>query len=230
MSKRARRQRRVENLSMYQPVPKPEGTCTKETSRCPKTTDPSTGNLWVPSCCRSHIRDLFNAGVDAFEQADVTWMVDYGTLLGAIREGDFIPHDDDADFSMLEDDADKVRNSLQQIADERGYDLRESFGGHGLQLYLSKVNDLHVDFFFWYENGDFMDRKFYVAGTDDNKGRVVPKNWFFDLTTAEMDGRVVRVPKNAEEWLAYRYGDTWREPLRIFRFNNTPNTNKDRFR
>ena len=204
-------------------------SCTRDTPRCPKTTDPNTGRLFVPPCCRTHIRNLFHAALGAMVKAGVFVWLDYGTLLGAVREGNFIDHDDDADFSILIKDKDLAREALQKVADENGYDLRSAFLDDGMQLYLSKNNALHIDVFFWHEEGDYYDRNSYVKGTDDNKGKKIPKSWVHPLSYTHMDGAVAPIPNNPEEFLAYRYGDTWREPLRIYLFNNMLNGNKERF-
>ena len=42
------------------------------------------------------------------EKYDIKWMVVYGTLLGIIRQGNYIPHDYDIDISLSEDSIDKL--------------------------------------------------------------------------------------------------------------------------
>src|SRR5690606_32593503 len=124
-----------------------------------------------------------------------------------------------------ESEREKVKDSLQRVADENGYDLRSSFGGHGLQLYLSTKNSLHIDFFFWVEDYGIMRRNHYVPGTDTNKGLDFPKEWVDELIDIEMDGRLVKAPKDPANMCEWRYGESWRVPMRIFKFNNTPNKN-----
>jgi phosphorylcholine metabolism protein LicD len=74
---------------------------------------------------RSMLQDLHSL----FEMAKITYWIDGGTLLGAIRHQDVIPWDDDADLAVLESDEDKLL-SLKSWLNQMGYGLSKFWGGY----------------------------------------------------------------------------------------------------
>lgn len=86
-------------------------SCTKETARCATATS-YMHNL--PACCRSHLVSMMADIKTLFDAAGITWWMDYGTLLGAVRnplrgeEPGILGHDKDADICIMEPDAVKL--------------------------------------------------------------------------------------------------------------------------
>lgn len=62
------------------------------------------------------------------EKKELTYWLDYGTLLGAVRHGDFIPWDDDLDVGMPREDYEKARKILPEILNEYGIEIVEDPG------------------------------------------------------------------------------------------------------
>ena len=51
---------------------------------------------------------LLDSVIDVLNEHNLNWFAGYGTLLGAIRKGGFIPWDDDCDLLMLREDYNKL--------------------------------------------------------------------------------------------------------------------------
>jgi len=61
---------------------------------------------------------LFEMGsivIDIFENNNINYMLAYGTLLGAVRHGGFIPWDDDFDLMVFDEDYDKAVSVLKKF-------------------------------------------------------------------------------------------------------------------
>ena len=60
-------------------------------------------------------QELLNFVVNVLEKYDLKYWLDYGTLLGAVRHGGYIPWDDDIDLGMMRKDYNKL---IEVIDDE----------------------------------------------------------------------------------------------------------------
>jgi hypothetical protein len=81
----------------------------------------------LPGCCRGHLVTMMADMQQLLVAAGITWWIDYGTLLGAVRNPSLgyppgiIPHDKDADAGFLAADVPKFR-ALGR--DWKGVDVR----------------------------------------------------------------------------------------------------------
>lgn len=163
--------------------------------------------------------DLEELGLEPF--------VVYGTLLGAVRDGDLIPHDDDADLGYVsahEDPADVVRENLalERALRQRGYSVLRHSGGH-LQLTFSDATvalDHYIDIFTAFVTGERTYLCFQVGAEGlDLRAR----------TDVTIRGRHFPAPVESEALLAATYGPGWRIPDPSFTFT-TPHPVRSRLR
>ena len=157
---------------------------------------------------------LHDAGVDAFPA--------YGTLLGAVREQDFIGHDNDVDLGYVSRHThpfDVIRESyrLQRTLRERGYAVdRYSAAAFKVTVVEADGGLRGLDVF----GGYFLDGRLYLMG---EIGTPFEEEWIFPLGTCTLAGRTLPAPARPEKLLEATYGRGWKVPDPAFHFA-TPRT------
>ncbi|MGR4009496.1 methyltransferase domain-containing protein [Leucobacter sp. 1207-22] len=152
-----------------------------------------------------------------------------GTLLGGIREGALLPHDDDADVAYLSEftnPVDVAREGFRvgHALIALGYELVRHSATH-MQLYFradSGLVDHYVDVFtaFFTEDGK-INQPFHVRG-DLRPDQMLP----FGAVT--ITGREFPAPADPEAWLVINYDENWRTPIPGYRLQ-TPSATSRRF-
>ena len=129
---------------------------------------------------------------------DIRYGLMYGTLLGAIRDGDFIPWDEDIDIFVLEEDRKKVLNTLFHF-EKIGMKVAR-YRGH----YISIIrNNEYIDIYFYKKTLNNKRRE----GDFEVDARFLEKTEFI-----EFFGEKFMVPSNPKELLTFLYGDDWHIP------------------
>ncbi len=137
---------------------------------------------------------LLKRFTDFLDAHSIHYWLDFGTLLGAIRHGGFVPWDDDLDISMTRSDYERLR----QVIHEWKTDVQWYFYFNWLQIYYGNTR-LNLDIFPYFQ-GDCVEVKeencleksckldafFYyptmpIMPRPDERGRMkmdaVPENW-----------------------------------------------------
>ncbi len=129
----------------------------------------------------------------------------YGTLLGCIRNNDFIPHDEDVDVCFLADEQGldaAVREFRQVIRTLSDRGERIVFDS-GAQFHW-RVKETWLDVFMAWMEGENL--YMYNAGGRFSRNQICP------LVEHDFKGRKVLVPYDAEALLELIYGPRWRIP------------------
>lgn len=79
---------------------------------------------------------------DIFDRNGIRYVIEYGSLLGAIRHEGFIPWDDDFDFVVLEEDYEKASCALR-IELPKEFILHDKFSDPAYYYSFSKVRHLN---------------------------------------------------------------------------------------
>jgi hypothetical protein len=135
----------------------------------------------------------------------------YGSLLGAVREGHLLEHDDDFDiFVTLRadtiDEFNQLRLSMHKSLEARGWVVEPN----------GKFKNSHV----WQlDGGAKLD--LFAVWDDGNEAwthmermqwRSMPRAWFLDHEPIEVDGIRIEASRYARDFLAERYGPDWTTP------------------
>lgn len=198
--------------------------CTARTQRC---NDARRYNRALADCCRQHIIDIAGTINDMCAREGIRWWIDYGSLLGAVRNPlmgihpGIVPHDKDGDAGVLAEDWDRFL-ALSREVTKAGFFFQHKAprpgpnlfrAGNSVKVCRSELNRTNWDFFPWFERDDgTMYRTAYVQ-VDRFKGREFPRFWLGDLPRVPFEGMMLPAPAEAEMMLAHRYGPGWRTPL-----------------
>lgn len=157
---------------------------------------------------------LLRAFANCMNSVSIPYWLEFGTLLGAYRDGDFIQNDFDIDVGVYLKDAHKVYHTLL----ENGFKLLREFhvvGENGLEQTF-EYHGLTIDVMYFYE-----DEGLYwcngVATLPKTYDKVeqlrATAHWFKPFGTSTMDfkGLHVSIPDNVEEHLIEIFGTGFRK-------------------
>ncbi|MGN0063788.1 MAG: class I SAM-dependent methyltransferase [Nocardioides sp.] len=165
------------------------------------------------------LRGTQRALSDLREGCGVEAYLNYGALLGAVRDGAMIAHDSDTDVCYVSDTespADLIAESyrIEREMLRRGWKLiRMSGGDIKLLLPLSDGRQCHIDIFvaFWQFG------VFYQLG---NRSGHLPREAVLPVSTIELHGHEFPAPADPEAMLAFIYGEGWRVPDPSFTYRD----------
>lgn len=142
----------------------------------------------------------------------------YGNLLGAVREGRLIGHDDDADISYLAKATHPADIMLESMRIERefldaGWQTHRMSGGtFKLWTWLPNGVRIGIDVF----TAFYFDGVLHIMPT---VGAPVPREALLPTSTVMLEGRRLPAPAQPETLLEATYGAGWRVPDPSFRYD-----------
>lgn len=135
------------------------------------------------------------------EEHEVKFGLIAGTLLGAVRENDFISHDEDIDLFVL---GEQKQHFLDLLPELRIIDfIVARYDRRGLLSIM--------------RNGEYIDIYFFqpiCTGIRHCCGWCVPEELLLKTTTLEFKGERFVIPEDFEGFLVYEYGYNWATPIK----------------
>lgn len=189
--------------------------CTADWERCQEA---KSYAIPTPQCCVGHVTQIFADLAEAFRKEKVTWWIDYGSILGAVRNGGQIPHDKDGDAGVLEEEKETVMRAIDRLEKQGYFVIRKErqsgtfAAGNSVKVCMSRLNRTNVDLFFWHQNGEVFTRHNWCT-VDQYKGRDVPKDKLFPTKPIAYEGMTLPGPADPEWMCEHRYGPDWRTPI-----------------
>jgi len=132
--------------------------------------------------------------------ANIPFGLLYGTLLGAVRENNFIEHDEDTDVFVLYEYKDQIIDIL--------FELKK----YGL---IVARNDIDVDLLSFIKDGEYIDIYFFrknFFGQRISNGLVIDSKYLERLIDIHFLGVNFQIPNNPKELLEKIYGHDWMIP------------------
>jgi hypothetical protein len=136
------------------------------------------------------------------------WLIG-GTLLGVVRDHDFIAHDSDIDLGVW-DDCEMSHQAVQSAFIANGFRPVNEFGsyGEGHQYSFWSPFDIYFDIFFFVREPD---RCWHGLWTAQGRRKIIHPlaSEFIDV---EFCGATFSIPNNYEQLLVAQYGD-WHQSI-----------------
>lgn len=170
------------------------------------------------------VADLLRRTSEVFAQLTTfglkPWVMG-GTLLGPVRSGALLPHDDDADVGYVsahENPADVALESyaLQRFLEAAGHTVIR-YSATQLQILFPEADGaaFHVDIFGGFYRDTVFMQPFHVRAE-------IPRDTFEVLSEVTINGWIFPAPNPPERWLEANYGPSWRIPDSGHRFVTPP--------
>ena len=181
-----------------------------------------TGDKYSKVAIHQKLYTMMNIIDTSFRANNLDYIATGGTLLGCIREGKIINHDDDIDLIVFEDQKNILIKVLDELSKSGEYKYIDAGFGYKFvdtHTYIDgKDNGAQIDLFIYSKQSNS------IKGLDDTC-TIWPKeckfnnNIIFPIKRKKFNTININVPNNPEKFLTQAYGD-WRIPV-IYNHNRT---------
>ena len=167
--------------------------------------------------------------IDELASAGFRPFVVGGTLLGGVRDGRLLPHDDDADIAYLSEHtnpADVAREAfvVGHLLERLGYEIKRHSATHMQLLFRDEQGAIlhYIDVFTAFFTADgHINQPFHVRGP-------MQPNDMLPFGHTDIAGVAFPAPADTDRWLTINYDAHWRTPIPGFQLV-TPSDTRRRF-
>lgn len=135
------------------------------------------------------------------DKAGLKFGLAYGTLLGAIREHDFIPHDEDIDLWIMDEQLETFKDLLWDLK-EQGFNV----------IRFDRRNSLCSIM----RDGEYMDIYIFrplCKGVREFNGEAILEKYLTNVEEIEFQGEKFMAAKEAADFCLFEYGASWQTPI-----------------
>ncbi len=174
---------------------------------------------------RQKAHELLRSSCEILEDLGIHYWLDFGTLLGFIRDNKLIDWDHDMDLSIRYDSDEQMEQMIRALA--KRYPVRVlkpslrsdtwKLGNYRtIKVYCKKYGFIKTKFYLdlftqyrgRYGNNGADTYRAIVCGNNSE----IPASFVDELDTFLFQGHEYKIPNHTEDFLALRYGDDWRTP------------------
>lgn len=142
------------------------------------------------------------------EENHIPFLLYYGTLLGAVREKNFITHDEDIDLALKKEDMPIFLNLLFKLRNI-GFEVAR-YERRGFMSIIRKGEYIDLYFFDIYPQN----RNWRYCARD-----IFPKDFIEETKKIDFKGELFSTCSNPIKFLEFYYGENWKTPIAFFDFN-----------
>jgi phosphorylcholine metabolism protein LicD len=146
---------------------------------------------------------------ETLEKHKVEFWIDFGTLLGFYRQGDFLETDPDADIGVKRNEQDKVVETIKELS--KRYKIITRVENRYLAGYKIICEDTWIDIAFYFKCGD---KRIWTI-SEWEQVMVFDEKYFNELQDLEVKGVIFKIPNHIEELMVLKYGKDWKRPFEL---------------
>ena len=161
----------------------------------------------------TRLKNLFIEFDKLAQQKNINYFIICGTLLGAVRHGGLMSHDDDIDIGILDNDLDKLFSIEKDLNNIDIYIKPIDIFGYKL---IDKKNTLWIDVFIFHNNNDDIYKYKY-----DEACKYWPNEWFYNdelypLKKIIFNDILFNCPNNPNKYLDRAFKN-WENEIHIYK-------------